>query len=116
MKASEKLRVFFVLSLEALLLCDILVLFNLIIVSLFASGYPVVLYYTSLVTVLEGGLGLVLGGLSVVAAGPSITKVQEKLVHGEPWSAKRARESEARARVFFFFSAYLIVIGFLISA
>jgi hypothetical protein len=116
MKASEKLRVFFVLSLKALLLCDILVLFNIIIVSYLASDYQVVLYYTSLVTLLEGGMGLVIGGLSVIAAGPTITKMQEKLVRGQPWSAKRARESEARARLFFFFSAYLIVIGFLISA
>lgn len=116
MNAREKLRVFFVLSVKSLLLCDILVLFNIIIVSFLASDYQVVLYYISLVTLLEGGLGLVIGGLSVVAAGPAITKVQEKLVHGQPYSTKRTRESEARARLFFFFSAYLIVIGFLISA
>ena len=102
------------LLLEALLLCNVLVLFNTIFVSFFISDVASAIYMISLITLLEGGLGLVFGGLFVVAAGPTVSKIGEKVFHGAPYSAKRARDSDANARVFFFFSVILIFVGFLI--
>jgi hypothetical protein len=104
----------FVLFLEALLLSNIVVLFDIIFISFLTTNVAAAIYMLSLVTLLEGGIGLVFGGLMVVGAGPTFSKIGEKAFHGTPYSARRARDSEANARVFFFFSAILIAVGFFI--
>jgi hypothetical protein len=114
MNLRKSLRNLAVLSAEALLICNIFLLFNLVLVSLILP-YSDILYFVALITILEGGIGLTIGGFFVVAAGPTITKVSEKVLHGEPYSAKRARDAEARARLLFFFSFFLLAIGFLLN-
>jgi hypothetical protein len=102
-------------SLEALLFCNILVLINILVVSSFQNDSVIVLSFVSLVTFFEGGIGLTMGGLFVVASGPTITKFSEKTLKGPSYSTKRARESEGRAQLFIFFSLFLILFGYFLG-
>lgn len=99
-KASKrkKLRAATTVLAKTLLFSNIFVLLNIVIVSSFMVDALIVTYYVSLLTILEGAVGLVIGGLTVISSGPSMTKVGEKVLHGEPYSAKRARQAEGTAR------------------
>ncbi|WXG44522.1 MAG: hypothetical protein WED04_10900 [Promethearchaeati archaeon SRVP18_Atabeyarchaeia-1] len=102
-------------TLEALLLCNILILVNILIISYLVNDAVIVLALVSEITLLEGGVGLAMGGLFVLGAGPSATKVSEKAFHGPSYSTKRAREAEGRARLLIFYSAFLILFSYLLS-
>jgi hypothetical protein len=106
---------FAVVLLRALLLCDIMFLLNIALVSLFLfdAESAIYLYFVSLLFSLEGGFGLVIGGLMVVAAGPTWSKASQTLFHGEPYTTKRYHERERDARWLFLVSVMLLAIGLL---
>ena len=111
---SRALRGFAIVAVESLLVCNIILLLDIIIVSISFTDAGVVVYFVSLLMLLEGGMGLVVGGLLVVSAGPGMTKVGERIFHGEPYTVQRYRHREGEARVLFLVSVLLIVIGYLL--
>jgi hypothetical protein len=111
----RRLRGLVAITLEALLFSDIVVLFNFILISFFLSDTQGVMYLVSLVTLIEGGLGLTLGGLAVIGAGPGVSKIGEKVFNRAPYTPERAKHAEGVARVFIFFSVILLAIGFLLG-
>jgi hypothetical protein len=70
----------------------------------------------TLVLFFQGGLGLIVGvGVSLSSA-PSIAAVSEKLFGTDPWSKKAERHAEKVGQRWLLASAFLILIGFIVSA
>jgi hypothetical protein len=105
---------FAIVLLKALLICDIILLMNIIFVSALVVDAQATTYLVSTFMLLEGGIGLTAGGLLVVAAGPSLTKASQMLFHGKPYTVERYREREGEARLLFVLSALLMLIGYLL--
>ena len=116
MNWSRAIRGFAIAMAECLLVCNIILLFDVIIVSIgLGAGFAdadVVVYFVSLLLLLEGGMGLVIGGLLVVSAGPGMTKFGEVVFHGEAYTVQRYRRREGEARLLFLVSVLLMLIGY----
>ena len=93
----------------------IITLIDFIIVFLFTQDFNQLLSSISLILLLEGGLGLIMGGGAVMYS-PVANKVGEILFKSEPWNAKRQKEVEKQAQVLIFAGLFLLLIGLLVSA
>jgi hypothetical protein len=69
----------------------------------------------SLVMLVEGGLGLTLGG-AVASYSPIASKLGEVFFRSKPWDAKRQREAEKQARTWIATGGILVFAAFLVSA
>jgi len=69
----------------------------------------------SLILVLEGGLGLTLGGV-VAMYSPVVSKAGEILFRSEPWSQERRKTSEKQGQMLIAIGLFLLLIGLTISA
>ena len=69
----------------------------------------------SFVMLVEGGLGLTVGG-AVASFSPTVSKIEESIFHSKPWDAKRQREAEKQARTWIVTGIVLVLAGLLISA
>jgi hypothetical protein len=88
---------------------------NLVILYLFTQDLNQLLYYISLILMLEGALGLIMGGGATMYS-PVANKVGEILFKSEPWNAKRQREVEKQGQVLISVGFFLLLIGLLVSA
>jgi hypothetical protein len=62
----------------------------------------------------EGGLGLTVGG-AVVLYSPIGSKIGEIIFHSEPWSAKREKEAEKQATTWIVTGSILVFAVLLVS-
>jgi hypothetical protein len=69
----------------------------------------------SLILVLEGGLGLALGGM-VASYSPVVSKIGEILFRSEPWNQERRKTSEKQGQGLIVVGLFLLLIGLIISA
>jgi preprotein translocase subunit SecE len=88
---------------------------DFLIVYFFTQGLSQLLSTVSFILLLEGGLGLIMGGGAVMYS-PVASKVGEILFKSEPWNAKRQKEVEKQAQVLIFVGIFLLAIGLLVSA
>jgi hypothetical protein len=93
----------------------IITLIDLVIVFLFTQDLNQLLSSVSLILLLEGGLGLIMGGGAVMYS-PVASKVGEILFKSEPWNAKRQKEVEKQAQMLILVGIFSLVIGLLVSA
>jgi hypothetical protein len=93
----------------------IISLIDIILIVLFAGGLNQITYSLSFVMLLEGGIGLTVGG-ATVSYSPLTAKISETIFHSKPWTAKRQREVEAQARAWIVTGTILILTALLISA
>jgi hypothetical protein len=69
----------------------------------------------SFLTLLEGGIGLTVGG-AAASYSPIATKISETIFHSKPWSATRQKEVEAQAKAWIATGVFLIFSALLLSA
>lgn len=69
----------------------------------------------SFVMLVEGGLGLIIGGAAVLYS-PAVSKIGEVIFHFKPWSAKRQKAAEKHANSWIVTGVFLVFEALLISA
>ena len=74
-----------------------------------------VVFYLSLLLLVEGGLALTVGG-TLAFFSPTIGKVGEGIFRREPWDAKKQKTAEKQARAWIVTGAFLVLASFLVSA
>ena len=106
-------------ALELIATClvySLIVMFmNFIAILLFTQKLSQIVLYLSLALLVEGGLGLTVGG-AVASFSPTVSKIEESIFHSKPWDAKRQREAEKQARTWIVTGIVLVLVGLLISA
>jgi hypothetical protein len=106
-------------ALELIAICLIIslivTLVDLIIILVFTREPNLVVPNLALITLIEGGLGLVTGG-AIAFFSPAINKIGEGVFHSQPWDAKRQKEAERQGRNWIVTGILLVITGFLISA
>ena len=111
----DRLKTALKLFASCLIYSLIITLIDFVIVFLFTKDFNQLLSSVSLILLLEGGLGLIMGGGTVMYS-PVASKVGEILFKSEPWNAKRQKEVEKQAQVLIFAGFLLLLIGLLVSA
>jgi hypothetical protein len=104
----KKLREFLDTTAISFIYSFIIVLINLVAIFIFTQDIIQILYWLSFITLIEGGLGLIAGGGSVLYS-PIFNKAFEKIFHSEPWDFKRQKRTEQQALKW-------IITGFLLIA
>jgi len=111
----DRLKTALKLFASCLIYSLIITLIDFVIVFLFTKDFNQLLSSVSLILLLEGGLGLIMGGGAVMYS-PVASKLGEILFKSEPWNAKRQKEVEKQAQVLIFAGFLLLLIGLLVSA
>jgi hypothetical protein len=103
------------LFLRTLLYSLIVILINLVIILFFTQELSQITYWLALISILEGGLGLV-AGAGAVFYSPVFSKVTEKLFNSKPWTYKRQKRTEQQAKNWIITAVLLIIEALIISA
>jgi hypothetical protein len=111
----KKLRKFLDTTAISLIYSVIIVLINLVAIFIFTQDIFQILYWLSFITLIEGGLGLIAGGGSVLYS-PIFNKAFEKIFHSESWDFKRQKRTEQQALKWIITGFLLIVEALIISA
>ena len=97
-------------------------LYSLIVISIdfvlivsLTGGMNQIIYTLSFIMLLEGGMGLIVGGATALYS-PSVAKISEVLFHSKPWNSKRQKEIETHMEVFIITGIILIFEALLLSA
>jgi hypothetical protein len=93
----------------------IVVLIDFVFILFFRRELNQIASSLSFVMLVEGGLGLTVGG-AVASFSPTVSKIEESIFHSKPWDAKRQREAEKQARTWILTGIVLVLAGLLISA
>ena len=72
-------------------------------------------YNLSFALLLEGGIGLVMGG-ALTLYSPSLSKMSEVFFHHKPWSYKRQKQLEKQVEPLLLTGLILIIEALLLSA
>ena len=99
---------------EGLFYSSIVILIDLLIIFFIQGGFNEVLDVLSFILLLEGGIGLVVGGASVSYV-PLGAKISEALFHSKPWSADRQRETEKQAILWIITGVFLVFEALILS-
>ena len=70
----------------------------------------------TLLLFLEGGLGLIISVAIALSSGPSVAKVGQTMFGTSPWSVGAQKHAEKASLKWMLASAYIIIIGFMVSA
>ena len=93
----------------------IVIFVNFVAVLFFTRELNQILSTLSFLILVEGGLGLTVGGSTAVYS-PIGNKIGEVLFHSPPWNAKRQKEAEKQARPWIVTGAILVLAALLLSA
>ncbi len=93
----------------------IVTIIDAVIILFFTSQLVQILYALSFVMLVEGGVGLVIGG-AMASYSPSIGKIGEVIFRSKPWTAQRRKEAERQGATWIVTGAILVVVGLLVSA
>jgi len=74
-----------------------------------------IIYNLSFLMLLEGGIGLVVGGI-IVSYSPSVAKMSEVFFKSEPWNFTRQKQIEKNMIVLILTGFFLIIESILLSA
>jgi hypothetical protein len=111
----EKARKILDITIMSAIYSLIVVLVNLVVIFLFTQDIIQILYWLSFITLIEGGLGLIAGGGSVLYS-PIFNKAFEKIFHSEPWDFKRQKKTEQQALKWIITGSLLIAEALIFSA
>ena len=100
---------------RSLLYSLIVVLIDFVLLFAIQGGVNQIASVLSLIMLLEGGIGLTVGG-AVAFYSPVGAKISEILFHTEPWTAQRQKEAEKRARTWIATGIILVLAAFVTSA
>ena len=111
----EKTREILDIAVMGIIYSLIVVLINLVVIFVFTQDIVQILYWLSFVTLIEGGLGLVAGGSSVLYS-PMFNRAFEKLFNSEPWDSNRQKRGEQQSKKWIIIGCFLIVEALIVSA
>ena len=100
---------------KSLLHSLLVVLIDIILIFFFSGVGSRFNYNLSFVLLLEGGIGLIIGG-AVVLYSPSLSKMSEVFFNHKPWSFKHQKQVENQAKPLIITGLIIIIEAFLISA
>jgi hypothetical protein len=86
-----------------------------VVVFFFTLGSDRLVFYLSLLLLVEGGLALTVGG-TLAFFSPTIGKIGEDVFRREPWDAKKQKAAEKQARAWIITGTFLVFASFLVSA
>ncbi len=93
----------------------IVVLIDFVLIFSIQGGLTKIAAFLSLIMLLEGGIGLAVGG-AVASYSPLSAKISEVFFHSKPWDAKRQKEAEKQARTWIMTGGILVFAALLVSA
>jgi len=93
----------------------IVIMIDFIILFILIEGLDRIVDALSFVLLLEGGIGLSVGGASA-SYSPVSAKISEVFFHSKPWNAKRQKEVERQARILIVTGVFLVFSALLLSA
>jgi len=93
----------------------IVILIDFVLIFAIQGGLNQITESLSFVILLEGGIGLTVGG-AVASYSPLSVKISEVLFHSKPWTAERLKEAERQARTWIVTGIILIFAALLLSA
>jgi hypothetical protein len=100
---------------SCLIYSSIIILIDFVLILFFRQELAQIVYSLSFVVLIEGGVGLTVGG-AIVLYSPLSAKMGEVILHSKPWDAKRQREAEAQAKTWIATGSILVSVALLISA
>ncbi len=103
------------LAASSLIYSFLVIVIDLVAIFFFSPELNQVASSLSFVMLVEGGLGLVIGG-AVVLYSPAANKIGELIFHFKPWSAKRQKVAEKHANSWIVTGVFLVFEALLISA
>jgi hypothetical protein len=90
-------------------------LIDFVIILFFRHELDQIAASLSLVMLVEGGLGLTVGGV-IAFFSPFGGKIEEVIFHFKPWNAERQKEAEKQARAWIVTGIILVFAALLLSA
>ena len=93
----------------------IIILIDFVVIFSLQGGLNQITFPLSLVILLEGGIGLTVGG-AIASYSPLSAKMSEVFFHSKPWNAKRLKEAEKQARTWIVTGIILVFAALLLSA
>jgi len=93
----------------------IVIIIDSIILFILIEGLDQIVDALSFVLLLEGGIGLTVGGASASYT-PVSAKIGEVFFHSKPWNAKRQKEVERQAIILIVTGIFLVFEALLLSA
>ncbi|MCW4008166.1 MAG: hypothetical protein NWF09_05710 [Candidatus Bathyarchaeota archaeon] len=93
----------------------IVILIDFVLLFAIQGSLNQIAFTLSLLVLLEGGIGLTVGG-AVAFYSPVGAKISEILLHSKPWTAQRQKEAEKQARTWIATGMILVFASFVISA
>ncbi len=100
---------------RSLLYSLVVIVIDFVLIFSLKGGLNQITYSLSFVMLLEGGIGLTVGG-AVASYSPLSAKISEVLFHSKPWDAKRLKEAEKQARAWIATGIILVFAALLLSA
>jgi len=100
---------------KSLLYSLIVILIDFVLIFFLQGGLNQITDSLSFVMLLEGGIGLTVGG-AVASYSPLSAKISEVFFHSKPWNAKRQKEAEKQARAWIATGIILVFAALLLSA
>ena len=100
---------------KSLLYSLIVILIDFVLIFFLQGGLNQITDSLSFVMLLEGGIGLTVGG-AVAFYSPLSAKMSEVFFHSKPWNAKRLKEAEKQARAWIVTGIILVFAALLLSA
>ena len=111
----EKIKEILDISIVSFIYSLIVILINFVLILIFTQEINQIIYWLSFITLIEGGLGLVAGGGTVLYS-PIFNKAFEKLFNSEPWNFNRQKKTEQQAKKWIITGSFLIIEALIISA
>lgn len=93
----------------------IVILIDFILITVLKGEGVQIKYTLSFVMLIEGGIGLIIGGATVLYS-PSVGKVIEVLFNSKPWNSKQQNETEEQAKGLIITGTILIFEALILSA
>jgi hypothetical protein len=93
----------------------IVILIDFVLIFALQRGLDQITESLSFVMLLEGGIGLTVGG-AVASYSPLGAKISEVFFHSKPWNAERRKEAEKQAGAWIITGIILVFAALLLSA
>jgi hypothetical protein len=92
----------------------VIALVDFLVVLVFTRELSQLSYWVSFVLLIEGGLGLALGGI-VASYSPVVSKFGEMVFRSEPWSKVRQKEAEKQGQILIVAGFFMLLTGLTVS-
>jgi len=110
----KKAKGLFVLLAACLVYALVVVIVNIVAILVILKDLSLILYPLQIVTLTEGGVGLMIGGV-IGSNSPSIAKIEETLFHTKPKSQEWQRDTQKKAKPWIITGVLLVLVALLLS-